>query len=160
MATFVLPDLCDEFPDLVRVVAPMFRSFGGRSSFGGQIVTVKCHEDNSLVAKQVEEPGSGRVLVVDGGGSMRCGLLGDNLAERAVGSGWEGVIVYGCVRDVDAMAGLDLGVQALAAHPMRSVKRDVGLLNEVVGFGGVEFVPGEFVYADNNGIAVASRALV
>jgi regulator of ribonuclease activity A len=156
---YVLPDLCDEYPELIRVVGPGFRNYGGKPSFGGEIVTIKCHEDNSLVARQVEEPGQGKVLVVDGGGSMRCGLLGDNLAEAAAINGWEGVIVYGCIRDVDAMEQIPLGVQALAANPMRSVKRETGLLGETVSFGGVDFVPGEYVYADNNGIIVSSVAL-
>lgn len=159
---YVLPDLCDEYPD-VRVVTPapgsQFRNFGGVSAFGGQITTIKCHEDNSLVAKTVEEAGTGKVLVVDAGGSMRCGMLGDNLAEKASASGWEGIIIYGCVRDVDVLAGIRLGIQALAANPMRSVKRDVGLADEVVEFGSVRFVPGEFVYADNNGIIVSRVAL-
>ncbi|MBD3646342.1 MAG: ribonuclease E activity regulator RraA [Pseudomonadales bacterium] len=156
---YVLPDLCDEYPDHVRVVEPVFRNFGGRRAFGGQIVTIKCHEDNSLVAKQVEEAGDGKVLVVDGGGSMRCGLLGDNLAARAAGNGWEGIIVYGCIRDVDIIAETDLGVQALATNPMKSVKRNTGLLNEVVTFGGVSFKPGEYVYGDNNGIIVSDIRL-
>lgn len=156
---YVLPDLCDEFPDQVRVVSPMFRNYGGKRAFGGKIVTVKCHEDNSLVADQVAEEGHGQVLVVDGGGSLRCGLLGDNLAAKAADNGWEGVIVYGCIRDVDIIGQTDLGVQALATHPMKSVKRDTGLLNEVVEFGGVRFVPGEYVYADNNGVLVSNVAL-
>jgi regulator of ribonuclease activity A len=158
--SIVLPELCDEFPDLVRVVEPMFGNFGGVDAFGGEIVTIKCHEDNSLVAEQVDQPGSGKVLVVDGGGSMRCGLLGDNLAKKAVDNGWQGIIVYGCIRDVDIISELPLGVQALATHPMKSVKRGVGLLGETLSFGGVEFVPGEYVYADNNGVLVASKALV
>ncbi|MEX0941638.1 MAG: ribonuclease E activity regulator RraA [Pseudomonadales bacterium] len=161
---YVLPDLCDEYPDLIRVVTPFFsnsglRNFGGCASFGGEITTIKCHEDNSLVASRVEQPGAGKVLIVDGGGSMRCGLLGDNLALKASDNGWEGIIVYGCIRDVDIIATIDLGVQALASNPMKSVKRDIGLLDEVVTFGGVDFIPGQFVYADNNGIIVAQRAL-
>ncbi|MBT4162693.1 MAG: ribonuclease E activity regulator RraA [Gammaproteobacteria bacterium] len=157
---YVLPDLCDEYPGLVRVVAPMFRNFGGRSSFGGPITTIKCHEDNSLVAKAVEEPGESRVLVVDGGGSMRCGLLGDNLALKAANNGWAGIIVYGCVRDVDELARTDLGIQALNAMPLKSIKKDIGLRDETVTFGGVSFVPGEYAYADNNGVLVSSELLV
>lgn len=158
--SIVLPDLCDDFPELVRVVEPMFGNFGGVDAFGGEIVTIKCHEDNSLVAEQVDQPGSGKVLVVDGGGSMRCGLLGDNLAKKAVDNGWQGIIVYGCIRDVDIIGELPLGVQALATHPMKSVKRGVGLLGETLSFGGVEIIPGEYIYADNNGVLVSSKALV
>lgn len=156
---YVLPDLCDEYPDLVRVVAPMFRNYGGRSSFGGPITTIKCHEDNSLVADAVTEQGEGRVLVVDGGGSMRCGMLGDNLARKAADNGWAGIIVYGCVRDVDELATMNLGIQALASMPLKSVKRDIGLRDEPVTFGGVTFVPGEFAYADNNGVLASAQAL-
>jgi|FLOH01.1.fsa_nt_gi regulator of ribonuclease activity A len=155
----VLPDLCDAYPDLVRVAAPVFRNFGGRRTFGGQIVTIKCHEDNSLVAQQVALPGHGKVLVVDGGGSLRCGLLGDNLAQKAFENHWQGIVINGCIRDVDIIGLIDLGVQALACHPMKSVKRDIGLLNERVTFGGIEYVPGEYLYADNNGVLVSAEAL-
>jgi len=158
--TYVLPDLCDAYPALVRVATPLFRNFGGRSAFGGEIVTIKCHEDNSLVAQLVETPGAGKVLVVEGGGSLRCGLLGDNLALHAVKNHWQGIVVFGCIRDVDIIATLDLGVQALASHPMKSVKRNVGLLNEVVSFGGIDCVPGEYLYADNNGLLVSREALL
>ncbi|MDA0978295.1 MAG: ribonuclease E activity regulator RraA [Proteobacteria bacterium] len=157
---YVLPDLCDEYPELVRVVSPMFRSYGQRQSFGGPITTVKCHEDNSLVADAVAEPGDGRVLVVDAGGSMRCGMLGDNLALKAANNGWAGIIVYGCVRDVEELARTDLGIQALASHPMKSLKRGIGLRDEPVTFGGVTFHPGEFAYADNNGVLVSAEELV
>jgi regulator of ribonuclease activity A len=156
---YVTPDLCDAYPDLVQVVEPMFANFGGRDSFGGEIVTVKCFEDNSYVKDQVGQPGKGKVLVVDGGGSLRCAMLGDMLAEQAAKNGWEGVIMYGCVRDVDVLAQVDLGVQALASHPLKSNKRGVGETNVVVTFAGVTFAPGAFVYADNNGIIVSSEAL-
>lgn len=157
---YVLPDLCDTDPEFISVVTPMLRNFGGKVSFGGEIVTIKCHEDNSFVARQVEEKGEGKVLVVDGGGSLRCGLLGDNLAEKAANNLWEGIVIYGCIRDVDIIGKTNLGVQALATNPMKSVKRDQGLLNIAVSFGGVTFTPGQFVYGDNNGLIVASRRLV
>ncbi len=156
---YVLPDLCDEYPDLVRVMTPMFRNFGAKRSFGGPMTTIKCHEDNSLVAHAVAEPGEGRVLVIDGGGSLRCGLLGDNLALKAAKNGWEGIIVYGCVRDVDALAEIELGIQAITSNPLKSIKREIGLRDEPVTFGGVEFVPGEFVYADNNGVIASAEPL-
>ena len=156
---YILPDLCDEFAEFVRVVTPMFNNYGGKTSFGGEMVTVKCHEDNSLVAGFVEEPGAGKVLVVDGGGSLRCGLLGDNLANKAAENDWEGIIVYGCIRDVDEIRKISLGVQALATNPMKSVKRGVGVAGEVVTFGGVSFFPGEYIYADNNGVIVSTKKL-
>lgn len=155
---YVTPDLCDAYPD-VAVVEPMFANFGGHDSFGGEIVTVKCFEDNSVVKEQVEKDGTGKVMVVDGGGSLRRALLGDMLADKAARNGWEGIIIYGCVRDVDVLIQTALGIQALASHPMKTDKRGIGDLNVPVTFGGVTFRPGEFVYADNNGIIVSPVAL-
>ncbi|MDA0791423.1 MAG: ribonuclease E activity regulator RraA [Proteobacteria bacterium] len=156
---YVLPDLCDDHPDLVTVAEPVFTSFGARDSFGGRIATIKCHEDNSLVAERVTEPGQGRVLIVDGGGSLRCGLLGDNLAKQAAENGWEGIVIYGCIRDVEIINVLPLAVKALAIHPMKSVKRGVGLIDEDVHFAGVTFRTGEYAYGDSNGLLVSPRAL-
>ncbi|MCF7535063.1 ribonuclease E activity regulator RraA [Pseudomonas petrae] len=156
---YITPDLCDAYPELVQVVEPMFSNFGGRDSFGGEIVTLKCFEDNSRVREQAEQDGHGKVLVVDGGGSLRCALLGDMIAEKAVKNGWEGMVIFGCVRDVDVLAQTDLGVQALASHPLKTEKRGLGDLNKAVTFGGVTFKPGEFIYADNNGIIVSPSAL-
>jgi regulator of ribonuclease activity A len=155
----VTPDLCDEFPEFIQVVEPMFNNYGGKKAFGGQIVTVKCFEDNSIVKEQVARPGKGKVMVVDGGGSLRAALLGDMLAEKAAENQWEGIIVYGCIRDVDVIAATNLGVQALRTHPMKTDKRGIGDLDVVVTFGGVTFKPGQFVYADNNGIIVSSKDL-
>jgi regulator of ribonuclease activity A len=137
----------------------MFSNFGGHDSFGGQIVTVKCFEDNSVVKEQVDQDGTGKVMVVDGGGSLRRALLGDMLAEKAAKNGWEGIIVYGCVRDVDVLVQTPLGIQALASHPMKTDKRGIGDLNVPVTFAGVTFRPGEYVYADNNGIIVSATEL-
>ncbi|NVL44005.1 putative 4-hydroxy-4-methyl-2-oxoglutarate aldolase [Pseudomonas syringae pv. actinidiae] len=156
---YITPDLCDAYPEQVQVVEPMLSNFGGRDSFGGQIVTLKCFEDNSLVKEQVELDGKGKVLVLDGGGSLRCALLGDMLAEKAAKNGWEGLVIYGCVRDVDMLAQTDLGVQALASYPKRSEKRGVGQLNLPVTFGGVTFRPGEYLYADNNGVIISPSPL-
>ena len=159
MQHYVTPDLCDAYPDLVQVLEPMFCNFGGRDSFGGQIVTIKCFEDNSLVKEQVELDGKGKVLVVDGGGSLRRARLGDMLAEKAARNGWEGLVIYGCVRDVDVLIQTDVGVQALASHPMKTDKRGIGDLNVPVTFAGVTFRPGEYVYADNNGVLVSPSPL-
>lgn len=155
----LLPELCDQFPELVQVVEPMFANFGGLEHFGGEIVTLKAFEDNSLVREQVALPGEGKVLVVDGGGSMRRAMLGDLLAEKAAKNGWAGIIIYGCIRDVNAIGDLNLGVQALGTHPMKTDKKGVGELNVDVTFGGVTFRPGEYVYADNNGILVSPQKL-
>lgn len=158
--SFVTPDLCDDFPDDVRVLAPMFNNYGGKRNFYGKVVTVKCHEDNSLVKEQAGLAGEGRVLVVDGGGSLRKALLGDMIAENAVKNGWAGFVIYGCIRDVDAISSLDLGVQALNTIPLKTEKRGIGDLNVPVTFGGVTINPGEFIYADNNGVVVSSKALI
>lgn len=157
---YITPDLCDEYPDLVRVVTPtLTKNYGGRDSFGGEIVTIKCHEDNSLVKEQAGCDGRGKVMVVDGGGSLRKALLGDMIAEKAVANGWEGIIIYGCIRDAAAIAELNLGVQALATIPLKTQKRGIGDLNIPVVFGGVEFKPGEYVYADCNGVIVSAQRL-
>tara|TARA_Y100001954_G_scaffold60781_1_gene66248 strand:- start:177241 stop:177729 length:489 start_codon:yes stop_codon:yes gene_type:complete len=155
----VTPDLCDAYPDVVRIVEPLFTNYGGREAFGGQIVTVKCHEDNSLVKEHVANPGAGKVMVVDGGGSLRCALLGDMLAEKAAQNNWAGLIIYGCIRDVDEIRKTQLGVQALRTIPIKSNRQGRGDLNIPITFGGVTFHPGEYVYADNNGIIVSEQAL-
>jgi regulator of ribonuclease activity A len=153
-------DLCDRNEGRVRVVAPMFRTYGGRIAFGGSIWTVKCFEDNSLVRSALESPGEGRVLVVDGGGSLRCALLGDQLARLAERNGWSGIVVYGCIRDSRAIGRTQVGVVALATHPLKSVKRGAGEAGVPVAFGGVTFVPGEMLYADEDGVIVSERPLV
>ena len=154
------PDLCDQYPDLIQVVEPMFSNYGGRESFAGEVVTVKCFEDNSCVKQLVGTVGLGRVMVVDGGGSMRRACLGDKLAEKASANGWSGLIIYGCIRDVDEIMATDIGVQALGTHPMKSQKKGIGETQISVSFGGVTFKSGDYVYADNNGIVVASQELL
>lgn len=157
---FLTTDLCDDHPNLVRVVEPIFTNYGGKVCFGGEIVTVKCHEDNSVVKEMAGTLGPGKVMVVDGGASMRRALLGDMIAENAVKNGWAGCIIYGCIRDVDAICALDIGVQALGTIPLKTDKRGIGDRNIAVTFGGVTFNPSEFVYADNNGIIVSAERLV
>ncbi|MDK2778893.1 MAG: ribonuclease E activity regulator RraA [Pseudomonadota bacterium] len=159
MTQYITPDLCDAYPELVQVVEPMFNNYGGIESFGGEIVTVKCYEDNSKVKELVEQNGKGKVMVIDGGASMRKALMGDMIAEKAAKNGWEGAIIYGCIRDVDAIMQTDLGVQALATVPLKTDKRGLGDINVNVKFGGVEFIPGHYVYADNNGVIVSPEAL-
>ncbi|NMF87840.1 ribonuclease E activity regulator RraA [Aromatoleum petrolei] len=153
-------DLCDAHEGKLRIVSPMFRSFGGRAAFGGEIATLKVFEDNSLVRTALEGPGKGRVLVIDGGASMRCALVGDQLALLGVKNGWAGVIVYGCIRDSKAIGGMDIGVFALGTHPQKSIKKGVGDRDLPVTFGGVTFVPGQFVYADEDGVAVSESPLL
>ncbi len=154
-----VPDLCDDFEDQLSVLEPLFQDFGGRDRFSGLVSTVKCHEDNSRVKEALAEPGEGRVLVVDGGGSLRHALLGDMLAGMGAENGWSGVIVYGCVRDVEITREISLGVRALAAHPVKSVKRGEGQRDVPVRFAGVTIRPGAVLYADANGMAIAERDL-
>ncbi len=149
-------DLCDARPDAVSIVAPLFRDFGGALRFSGPISTVKAHEDNTLVRKALEEPGEGRVLVIDGGGSLRCAMMGANLAEIAQKNGWAGVVLNGCVRDSRELGGYPVGIKALAAHPRKSDKRGEGQRDIAVTFGGVTFRPGEHLTADEDGIVVTA----
>lgn len=164
--TFKTPDLCDQYENelgrSVRIVSPMFQAYGGRSRFCGQIVTLKLFEDNSLVRDILGEPGQGKgkVLVIDGGGSLRCALLGDQLAVLAHKNGWEGIVVYGCIRDSDDLEGIDLGVRALNTHPQKSIKKGIGERNLAVTFGGVTFQAEEWVYVDSDGILVSTRSLL
>jgi regulator of ribonuclease activity A len=152
-------DLCDAHEGKVRVVEPMFNSFGGRAAFFGRIATLKLFEDNSLVRKALESPGEGRVLVIDGGGSLRRALVGDQLAALGVKNRWAGVVVYGCIRDSRAIGEMDIGVFAIDTHPMKTVKMNVGETDIPVTFGGVTFIPGEWLYADEDGVIVSSAAL-
>lgn len=154
--TLSTPDLCDEYPDRVRVLEPLLRNFGGREAFDGPAVTVKVHEDNSLVKDLAASPGEGRVIVVDGGGSLRRALLGDQVAQQAADNGWAGLVIYGAVRDVEVLRTIALGVQAIAPVPVKTQKRGIGDRDIPVTFGGVTFHPGEHVYADANGVVVLS----
>lgn len=156
---FATSDLCDAHEGKVRVAAPIFRSYGGRVAFHGQIATLKLFEDNGLIRQTLETPGSGRVLVIDGGGSLRCALLGDQLAALAVKNGWSGVVVWGCIRDAAAIAGMDLGVLALATHPQKTVKKNLGEAGVPVCFAGIEFRSGDWLYADADGLIVAAEPL-
>lgn len=152
-------DICDQYSERLRIATPIFSDYGGRKLFEGTVVTVKVFEDNSLVREALAEAGQGRVLVVDGGGSMRCALLGDQLAELGQRNGWAGVIVYGCIRDSADIAQIDLGVKALQTHPLRSVKKGVGERDVPVTFAGISIRPGDYLYADEDGVVVADEAL-
>ena len=161
---FATADLCDRHEGqlsagTLHVVAPIFRSYGGRPAFHGPIATLKLFEDNSFVRKALEQPGNGRVLVIDGGGSLRRALIGDQLAALGVKNGWAGIVAYGCIRDSAAIADMDIGVLALATHPQKTDKKNVGEVDVAITFGGVTFRPGEWLYADGDGILVASHTL-
>ncbi|HEX2218563.1 MAG TPA: ribonuclease E activity regulator RraA [Gemmatimonadales bacterium] len=152
-------DLCDRFGDQVAVAEPLFRDFGGRETFGGEIETVRVFEDNALVRRILEGEGRGRVLVVDGRGSRRCALVGGRLAALASANGWSGIVVNGCVRDSDEIAAAALGVKALAASPRPPAKSGVGEQGVPVSFAGITFTPGDRVWGDADGLIVGASGL-
>ena len=159
MTTLSTPDLTDAASDAVAIEL-QFVNYGAISHFSGAAVTIKCHEDNSLVKQCVAEPGEGKVIVVDGGGSLRRALLGDMLAEQAADNGWSGLIINGAIRDVDEIGATRLGVQALGTCPLKTEKLGVGQRDIALKFGGATIAPGDYIYADNNGVIVSKRPLL
>lgn len=147
-------DLYDIHEDTARVPNVQWTDFGGRPSFSGEAVTARCHEDNSVVKRLAAQPGAGKVLVVDGGASLRCALLGDMIAHNAVENGWEGIVILGAVRDRLALATMDIGIKALGTTPRKSVRRDVGDIDIAIEIGGAAILPGDRIYADADGILV------
>ncbi len=157
--SFATTDLSDAHPE-AQVCEPMFADFGGRLAFHGAIKTLKVFEDNALVRATLETPGEGRVLVVDGGGSLRCALVGGMLGELGVKNGWAGIVVNGCVRDAEELAGHDLGIKAIATHPRKSEKGlHSAVADKVLVFGGVSFKPGGWLYADADGVVVSDQPI-
>jgi regulator of ribonuclease activity A len=157
---FSTSDLCDEFGNEVQVAEPVFRDFGGVRRFAGPIETVRVEDDNALIREALIRPGQGRVLVVDGGASLRCALLGGKLAELARSNGWRGLIVNGCIRDCSEVAVIDIGVKALHTSPRRSDKTGAGQQGVALRFAGVSFAPGAYLYTDEDGLIVADRDLL
>ena len=155
-----VPDFCDEYPDKIQILQINFKNFGAVDKFCGEIVTVECPEDNSLLRRLLGEDGTGKVLVVNGGASSACAYLGDNLALLACQNNWAGILINGMVRDVDELAKMQIGIKALGAHPKKSEKRDLGEFGHDIEFGGVKFQSGAFVYSDNNGVIVSSSQLL
>jgi regulator of ribonuclease activity A len=153
-------DLWDQFEDEVQVAEPVFRSFGGRNSFWGKAVCLRVLEDNVLVRRELETDGTGKVLVVDGGGSLKCALLGDILAGLAISNRWNGVIIYGCIRDAMEITAMPVGVKALNTSPRKSAKQGLGERQVSVAIAGVTIAPGDYVYADTDGILVARQNLL
>lgn len=160
--TFNTPDLCDRFADThhLQIADPLFRAFGGHTRFSGPITTIKVFEDNVLIRQTLEAKSADGVLVIDGGGSHRCALLGGNLARLACDNGWAGIIVYGCIRDSLEINALPIGIRALHTHPLRSHKRGTGDRDKQISFAGINFRTGFYLYADEDGIVVADERLV
>ena len=156
---FTTADLCDAYASSVRVAQPLFREYGGVEKFAGPIETLRVRDDNTLVREALETAGQGRVLVIDGGASLKCALVGGRLAALAATNGWAGVIVNGCIRDLIEIRELPVGIRALNAVPIRSGKNGEGERGATLSFAGVTFTPGHFVYADTDGILVAQRKL-
>jgi regulator of ribonuclease activity A len=158
MGTLKTTDLSDYHPE-TQACQIQCRIRGRRHAFHGRIRTIKCFEDNALLRKVASEPGQGCVLVVDGGGSLACALIGDIIANLAAKNGWAGAVVNGAIRDVLAIDQLDFGVKALGSSPKRSGKTGAGEVDVPVSFGGVTFVPGHWLYSDEDGILVSEKQL-
>lgn len=157
--SFKTADLSDDHSANLKVPYDIFQSYGLKPDFHGEIVTVKVFEDNVLVKAQLETDGRGKVLVVDGGGSTRCALLGDNVAALAVKNGWEGVVINGAIRDAADIDGMNVAIKALGTHPFKSIKKGEGDVNIPVTFGGITINPGEYLYSDADGIIIAAGKL-
>ena len=154
------PDLCDEFEDRLSILTPGFRDFGAIRQFCGQAVTIRCFNDNSKIKALSTSAGHGKVMVVDGQASMEYALLGDMIGDDLVKNGWAGIIINGCVRDVEALRTLHLGIKALDSMPRRSVKRDQGEVNVTLNFAGVSIDPADWIYADESGIVISKHQLI
>ena len=152
-------ELCDLYPDMVDVLEPLLVNFGGKRSFAGSIYTLKCHEDNKTIRQVVADDGQGKVLLIDGGGSTRRALIDIDIAETAMENNWEGIICFGSVRDVDALEELEIGVQAMASIPVGADNQMDGEIEIPVNFGGVTFLPDDFVYADSTGVILSPDPL-
>ncbi|NVK75554.1 MAG: putative 4-hydroxy-4-methyl-2-oxoglutarate aldolase [Oceanospirillaceae bacterium] len=155
----LLPDLCDLYPEKLQIAEPIFTSYGKRTHFYGEAVTISCFEDNSRVRELVAQNGKGKVMVIDGGGSKRRALLGDMLAEKAANNGWEGFVINGAIRDIAAQSQLNIGIHALCPHPMPTEKRGLGDLGKTLSFAGITIADGDYIYCDLNGIAVSKQPL-
>ena len=152
-------ELCDIYLDQVDVVEPIFSSFGGVSAFYGKVTTVKCFENNGLIEEILSDDGEGRVLVVDGGGAVRRALIDADLAQLAADNNWEGIIVFGAIRQIAELENIDIGIQALAPIPVGADESTQGESDVPVNFGGVTFFPEDYIYADLTGIILSQEPL-
>jgi regulator of ribonuclease activity A len=159
MKDFKTSDLYDDHLEALQVAAPIFRDFGGKTKFYGQIVTLKAVDDNSFLKQSFEQDGTGKVLVVDASASMRCAMMGDMMADLGASNGWHGVIINGCIRDSVDVTKVSIGVKALATIPRKTSKRNQGILNIPIHFADVTFNPNAYVYADEDGIVISAQQL-
>lgn len=157
---FTTADLCDAHQEMCQVCTTQFRQYGGRRVFSGRIRTIECRDDNVLLRRALEQPSSGEVLVVDGGGSLESALIGDIVAGLGLKNGWAGVIIFAAVRDANALGRLDFGVKALGTNPRKSAKTGAGRSDVPLRQGGAVFTPGAWVYSDDDGLLVASGPLL
>jgi len=151
------PDIIDQYPDLKTLIE--FKHFGGRRSFHGEIQTIECYEDNSFVKKELGESSDAGVLIVDGKASKNCALLGDLLAQMAKDNGWSGIIINGLVRDIEILKDIDIGVMALGSCPRKSDKNNIGERNLEILVDGISIKPGNWCYADENGVLISEKEL-
>ena len=156
----LLPDLYDLYPEKLQLAAPIFNDYGGKTIFEGEIVTVSCFNDNSKDKELAATDGTGKVMVVDGKGSIIRALLGDMIAEKAVKNGWQGIVINGCIRDAGTIATLELGVKALGCNPIKTEKLGVGDINLDVTFANLTFKAGQYIYGDANGLAISEENLI
>lgn len=153
-------DLCDDYIDQLQVALPIgLQNFGGNTVFHGEIVTVKCLDNNPLIRETLSEKGNGRVLVVDGEASKKCALTGDNISKLAHDNGWAGILINGCIRDSVAISNLEIGVKALYTNPIKSGKLPGGEVNVPVIFAGITFYPGHYLYSDEDGVVISESRL-
>ena len=159
MSDFYTADICDEYED-IQICQSIFKSYGGKDKFNGKIRTVTAIEDNSYVKKLIDEKVSGDIMVVDGNGSMKCALLGDNLAKKAAANGWSGFIINGCIRDSEIISTIDIGIKALSTMPLKSEKKNVGEFGKDLKFANVLFKEGHYAYSDQDGIIIRQDEII
>jgi len=152
-------DISDQLHPNVQYLEPIYNDYGAKIDFSGVIHTIKCFEDNSLIREVLDTDGQGGVLVVDAGGSTRCAMLGDQLAAKAVKNNWSGIVIYGLIRDSEMINKMSIGVRALGTHPLKSIKKGVGEQSLNLSFSGVNFVPGDYLYADQDGVIIVQELL-
>ena len=159
MKPFNTADICDENDD-IQIAEPIFKSYGGNKKFYGKIRTVTAIEDNSFVKNLIEEKVDGDVMVIDGKGSTKCALLGDNLAMKAFENGWQGFVINGCIRDSDIINKISIGIKAINTVPIKSIKKNVGDYSKNLNFANVDFKEGEYVYSDSDGVIILKKPFV